>query len=90
MKKIFGKEPNKGVNPDEVVALGPRFRARCSKATQGRAAARCNAAVSGYETMGGVMTKPIGKNTTVPVRKSEIFSTAEDNQPAVVRACHPG
>ena len=84
VKKIFGKEPNKGVNPDEVVALGAAVQGAVLKGDLKDVLLLDVTPLSlGIETMGGVMTKLIEKNTTVPVRKSEIFSTAEDNQPAV-------
>ncbi len=84
VKKIFGKEPNKGVNPDEVVALGAAVQGAVLKGDLKDVLLLDVTPLSlGIETMGGVMTKLIDKNTTVPVRKSEIFSTAEDNQPAV-------
>ena len=84
VKKIFGKEPNKGVNPDEVVALGAAIQGAVLKGDLKDVLLLDVTPLSlGIETMGGVMTKLIEKNTTVPVRKSEIFSTAEDNQPAV-------
>ncbi len=84
VKKIFGKEPNKSVNPDEVVALGASIQGAVLKGDLKDVLLLDVTPLSlGIETMGGVMTKLIEKNTTVPVRKSEIFSTAEDNQPAV-------
>jgi len=84
VKKIFGKEPHKGVNPDEVVALGAAVQGAVLKGDLKDVLLLDVTPLSlGIETMGGVMTKLIEKNTTVPVRKSEIFSTAEDNQPAV-------
>jgi molecular chaperone DnaK len=84
VKKIFGKEPNKGVNPDEVVALGASIQgAVLSGELEDVLLLDVTPLSLGIETLGGVMTKLIEKNTTIPVKKSEVYSTAADNQPAV-------
>ena len=82
--KIFGKAPDKGVNPDEVVALGAAIQGGVLQGDLEDVLLLDVTPLSlGIETLGGVMTKLIEKNTTIPVRKSEVFSTADDNQPAV-------
>ncbi|MFC1857350.1 molecular chaperone DnaK [Thermodesulfobacteriota bacterium] len=84
VKKLFGKEPNKGVNPDEVVALGAAIQGAVLKGDLKDVLLLDVTPLSlGIETLGGVMTRLIEKNTTIPARKAEVFSTAEDNQPAV-------
>ena len=88
---FFGKEPSKSVNPDEVVAVGAAIQAAVLKGDVKEVLLLDVTPLSlGIETLGGIFTKIIEKNTTIPTRKSQVFSTATDNQPAVTIKIHQG
>ncbi len=89
VQEFFGKEPNKTVNPDEVVAVGAAIQAAVLKGEVKEVLLLDVTPLSlGIETLGGIFTKIIERNTTIPTKKSQIFSTATDNQPAVtIKVC---
>ncbi|NJP51811.1 molecular chaperone DnaK [Streptomyces sp. SBST2-5] len=91
VRELTGKEPHKGVNPDEVVAVGASLQAGVLKGEVKDVLLLDVTPLSlGIETKGGIMTKLIERNTTIPTRRSEIFSTAEDNQPSVTIQVYQG
>ncbi|MER5297625.1 molecular chaperone DnaK [Streptomyces pharetrae] len=91
VKELTGKEPHKGVNPDEVVAIGASLQAGVMKGEVKDVLLLDVTPLSlGIETKGGIMTKLIERNTTIPTRRSEIFTTAEDNQPSVTVQVYQG
>ena len=91
VRKIFGKEPHKGVNPDEVVAIGAAIQGGVLAGEVHDVLLLDVTPLSlGIETLGGIMTKLVERNTTIPTERKQVFSTADDNQTAVTVQGLPG